>query len=72
MGYWRPLTKIPPKLVTLPAVLRFLTPSPPVLKHFTPPMTRNKKHEDVKLMHKPLIPHDLTNKKNKVQSEEIQ
>ena len=43
----------PQKTITIP-VLNFFNP-PPVLKLFTPPPTGNKKHEDVKLMHKPLI-----------------
>ena len=47
-----PPSKNTPKLITLP-VLKFFNPL--VLKLFTPPLTGNKKHEDVKLIHKPLI-----------------
>ena len=46
----------PPKSVTPPLQsYKFLTPSPQSSNVLLPPLTGNKKHEDVKLMHKSLI-----------------
>ena len=44
----------------------------PVLTFYCPPPAENKKHEDVKLMHKPLIQHKSCQIKKKVKSPEIQ
>ena len=58
MGYWfhqqKYLPNTSPKLVTLPPVLKFLNPHQSSKFLLLPP-TKNKKHEDVKLMHKAVI-----------------
>ena len=57
MGYWPPSKNIPPQIGN-PPVLKMLTPLPQSSNFLLPPLTGNKKHEDVKLMHKPLIQHN--------------
>ena len=71
MGYWTPRKKLPKKTVTPPSSKIIYLPQSS--NFLLPPPTGNKKHEDVKLMHKPFIQHNCEQiKKNKMKSEEIQ
>ena len=53
MGYW-----LSSKSTSPLAFLKFFNPPPQSSNFLRSPPTGNKKHEDVKLMHKPLIQHN--------------
>ena len=68
MGYCPPpQSKVAPPQIGNPQVLKLSNPPVSNFPHPPPLPTGNKKHDDVKLMHKPLTQHKLsTNKKNEI------